>query len=58
MRLNQEVVQALKSPDVIKRLTAMGLTPVGNSVEDAKKMIAEDFKLRGDIVKAANLPLQ
>ncbi len=57
-RLNKEVVQALKNPDVIKRLTAMGLTPVGNSVEEARKMIAEDLKLRGDIVKAANLPLQ
>jgi tripartite-type tricarboxylate transporter receptor subunit TctC len=54
-RLNHEVVQALKDPEVIKRLTAMGLTPVGNTVEAAKKLIAEDLKLRGEIVKAANL---
>lgn len=57
-KLNAEVLKALKHPDVVKRLTGMGLTPVGNSVEEAKKMIAEDLKLRGDIVKAAKLPMQ
>ncbi len=57
-KLNAEVVKALKNPDVVKRLTGMGLTPVGNSVEEAKKMITEDLKLRGDIVRAANLPMQ
>ncbi|HWV51039.1 tripartite tricarboxylate transporter substrate binding protein [Pseudorhodoplanes sp.] len=57
-KLNKEVIKALKDPEVVKRLTAMGLTPVGNSVDEAKKMIAEDLKIRGDIVKAANLPRQ
>lgn len=57
-KLNAEVAKALKNPDVVKRLTGMGLIPVGNSTEEAKKMIAEDLKLRGDIVRAAKLPMQ
>jgi tripartite-type tricarboxylate transporter receptor subunit TctC len=57
-KLNAEVAKALKNPDVVKRLTGMGLIPVGNSVADAKKMIADDLKLRGEIVKAAKIPMQ
>jgi tripartite-type tricarboxylate transporter receptor subunit TctC len=57
-RLNLEIANALKRPDVAQKLVEMGLTPVGNSSEAAKEMIQSDLRLRGEIVKAANLTLQ
>jgi len=55
-RLHDEVVQALKSPDVIQRLvTDGGNDLVGNTPEEFARQIRSDLALYGKLIKAANI---
>ncbi|MGD9923476.1 MAG: Bug family tripartite tricarboxylate transporter substrate binding protein, partial [Pseudorhodoplanes sp.] len=54
-RLNKEITEALKQPDVKQRLVALGLTPIGSSSETAKTLILKDLKIRGDLVQSAKI---
>ena len=55
-RLHDEVVQALKSPDVIQRLvTEGGNDLVGNTPEEFARQIRSDLALYGKLIKDANI---
>ena len=55
-RLHDEVVQALKSPDVVQRLvTEGGNDLVGNTPEAFARQIKSDLALYGKLIKAAGV---
>ena len=55
-RLRDEIVQALKSPDVVQRLvTDGGNDLVGNTPEEFGRQIKSDFALYGKLIKDANV---
>ncbi len=48
-KLNAEINRILESPDVRKRLTEEGASPVGGSPEDAKRSISEEIEKWKDL---------
>jgi tripartite-type tricarboxylate transporter receptor subunit TctC len=56
-KLNAAIVEALKSPDVVKRLTADGSTPVGSSPEQFNAHIKSEIAKWRKLVKEAGLVL-
>lgn len=52
-RLNASVVQAIKSPDVFKRITSLGQTPVTSTPEEFDGWIRSEFERWGRVVKAS-----
>jgi tripartite-type tricarboxylate transporter receptor subunit TctC len=56
-KLNAGIVETLKSPDVIKRLTADGSTPVGSSPEEFSAHIKSEIAKWRKIAKEAKLEL-
>ena len=55
-RLHDEVVQVLKSPDVVQRLvTEGGNDLVGNTPEEFGRQIKSDLALYGKLIKDANI---
>lgn len=57
MKLNAAIAQALKSPDVAKRLTADGSTPVGSSPEQFNAHIKSEIAKWRKLAKDAGLVL-
>lgn len=54
-RLNAAIVAALKSPDVVQRLNALGYEPIGGSAADFAKTIEADIAKYGEVVKQAGI---
>ena len=54
-RLNEEVLKAMKLPDVEKRLLDSGSTIIGNKPEEADKFLRDEVAKWGTVVKAANV---
>ena len=52
-RLNASVVQAINSPDVFKRITSLGQTPVTSTPEEFDGWIRSEFERWGKVVKAS-----
>ena len=50
-RLNTEIVRALRSPDVQKRLTDLGCEIVGNTPEEFAALISADIPRLGKVVR-------
>jgi tripartite-type tricarboxylate transporter receptor subunit TctC len=50
-RLNQELRRALQSPDVVEKLTASGLVPVGSSPDAMTRIVAQDVDRFAALVK-------
>jgi len=57
-RLNSEIVKAIKSPDLAKRLTEAGVEPLTSTPEEFAKFIAVETPRYAKIVKDANIPAQ
>jgi tripartite-type tricarboxylate transporter receptor subunit TctC len=56
LRLNDEIMKALKSPEVIAQLQGMGLKPAKpNTPEDVEKLIKYEIVRWGKIIKDANI---
>ena len=58
MKLNAAMAEALKSPDVEKRLTSDGSTPVGSTPEQFSAHIKSEIAKWRKLVKEAKLELQ
>jgi tripartite-type tricarboxylate transporter receptor subunit TctC len=43
-RMNEEVVKALRTPDLMEKITAMGFVPVGNSAQEFSASIKSEFE--------------
>ncbi len=56
-KLNAAIIEALKAPDVVKRLAADGSTPVGSSAEHFGAHIKSEISKWQKLAKAANLIL-
>jgi tripartite-type tricarboxylate transporter receptor subunit TctC len=57
-RINAEVNRALKSPDVIAKLAAQGVTPAGGTPEEFQQLIATEIRNWTAAAKAANIKME
>jgi tripartite-type tricarboxylate transporter receptor subunit TctC len=57
-RLNAEVNRALRDPELISRLAAQGMTPVGGSAEDFHKLIGTEIRNWTEVARAADIKAQ
>lgn len=57
VRLNGAIVRALNSPDVLKRIDALGQYPAPSTPEAFRQRIREDFERWGKVVKASGAKL-
>jgi tripartite-type tricarboxylate transporter receptor subunit TctC len=55
-RVNQELVRALKLPEVKANLASKALEPVGNSPEQFGEELKALVKFWGPVVNAAGIP--
>jgi tripartite-type tricarboxylate transporter receptor subunit TctC len=55
--LQREVAKALKQPDIVERLSQLGLDGVGSTPEEHAAQIKSDLVRWAKIVKAANLKI-
>jgi len=55
--LNREAVAAMKSPDVIERLSFEGVLPVANSPEEFSAYIKKEHARIGKVIRAADVKL-
>ena len=56
-RINRDVVEILKKPDIDKRLRELRLDPMIGSPADAAKFFAEETALWGGVIKEANVTI-
>ncbi|MBI4185843.1 tripartite tricarboxylate transporter substrate binding protein [Candidatus Berkelbacteria bacterium] len=56
-QLSREVVRAMRSEDVRKKLTDSGARPIGNQPDEFRKIISEDLKKWATVVKNAGIQL-
>lgn len=56
-KLNGAIVRALNSPDVLKRIHALGQYPAPSTPEAFKERIREDFERWAAVVKASGAKL-
>ena len=54
-KINAEVVKALNAPDVRDRLVSMGSEPVGNSPDEFRAYVNQEFARWGKIIKENNI---
>jgi tripartite-type tricarboxylate transporter receptor subunit TctC len=54
-RLNREIVRALKSPDLGRRLLAQGVDPVGNTPAQYTAFIRNEVQKWAKVIRAANI---
>jgi tripartite-type tricarboxylate transporter receptor subunit TctC len=54
-RLNREVNQALKSPDVLERFAAQGTEALGGSPEQAAAYVKQELERWGPVIKRASI---
>jgi tripartite-type tricarboxylate transporter receptor subunit TctC len=57
-RINAEVNRALKSPEVIAKLAAQGVTPAGGTPEEFQQLIATEIRNWTAAAKAANIKME
>jgi tripartite-type tricarboxylate transporter receptor subunit TctC len=56
--LQKAVVKVLERPEVKERLITLGAEPVGSSPDDAAKLLRDDTKRWGDVIKSAGVTLE
>jgi tripartite-type tricarboxylate transporter receptor subunit TctC len=54
-RLNRAVIEAVKSPDVVGRMGAIGMEPAGSTPEEYEKMLREEYERFGALIKRIGL---
>lgn len=57
-RLAAELERIIKSPEVAKRIEAMGITPVGSTPAEFGKVMRSDSEVYGKVIKQYNIRLQ
>jgi tripartite-type tricarboxylate transporter receptor subunit TctC len=57
-RLNQGIVEVLKSPETAEHLRGMNMTPVGGTPAAIKAFIKEETARWGDVIRAANIRVE
>jgi tripartite-type tricarboxylate transporter receptor subunit TctC len=57
-RLNQGIVEVLKSPETAEHLRGMNMTPVGGTPAGIKAFIKEETARWGEVIRAANIRVE
>jgi tripartite-type tricarboxylate transporter receptor subunit TctC len=57
-KINRDVVDALRSPDVAERLARLTLEPMIGSRADATRFFAEETRLWGKVIASAHIKLE
>jgi tripartite-type tricarboxylate transporter receptor subunit TctC len=57
-KISKDAGDVLNSPNVVKSLSAQGVTPAPTTPEQFNKFIAAEIKRLGDVVISANIPRQ
>jgi len=57
-RLNRAVIDAVKAPEVIERMGAIGMEPAGSTPEEYEKMLREEYERFGALIKRIGLQLE
>jgi tripartite-type tricarboxylate transporter receptor subunit TctC len=57
-KINRDTDAILKKPEVVAKLRALQLQPMGGSVADATKFIDDETQLWGRVIKEAHITLQ
>ncbi len=57
-KLNQGIVEVLKSPETAEHLRSMNMTPVGGTPAAIKAFIKEETARWGDVIRAANIRVE
>jgi len=57
-RINRDVAEIIRQPDVNARLREMQMEPVGSSRAEATRFFAEEAELWGKVIKDANITAQ
>ncbi len=57
-KINRDTDAILKKPDVIAKLKALQLEPMGGTTADAAKFIGDETQLWGRVIKEAHITLQ
>ncbi len=55
LKLNQAFNVAMREPEVVKRLTAVGMEPIGSTPEQAEKTLRADYERDGVLAKRLGL---
>jgi tripartite-type tricarboxylate transporter receptor subunit TctC len=56
-QLHTELVKALRQPDVQEKIKGMGATPVGNSIAEFTRFMADERKRLAEVITRRNIPL-
>ena len=54
-RLSDEIVKALRDPEVKAKLSASGLVVVGGGAAELTAVQRQDYELKGRLIKEANV---
>jgi tripartite-type tricarboxylate transporter receptor subunit TctC len=57
-RLEGEFMRIARMPDVIARLKALGIDPVGSSSDEFSRILAADIVRWGDVARTANIKIE
>lgn len=57
-RLNRAVVDAVRAPEVIERMGAIGMEPAGSTAEEYEKMLREEYERFGALIERIGLQLE
>ena len=54
-KLNADIAQALRAPELVQRFEALGVTPLGGSLEDASRRNALEAERWTRVIQAASI---
>jgi len=57
-RLNQELVRAIRLPDITAQILQVGADVIANSAEDTDKQIRTDLKKYGEVIRKLNIKVE
>jgi tripartite-type tricarboxylate transporter receptor subunit TctC len=57
-KINRDTAEILKKPEIVAKLAAIQLEPMGGSTADAVKFIGDETQLWGRVIKEAHITLQ
>jgi tripartite-type tricarboxylate transporter receptor subunit TctC len=56
--INKAIAETLRLPDVKEQFAKMGVQPMGGSVAETERFIAEERARWGDVIRAANIKIE
>ena len=57
-RLNRELAAAVRAPNPARRFAEMGVDPVGNSIDEATRLVSDEMDRWAGVIRAAGIKAQ